>query len=43
MKDENIETHPGCTVRDEQFYSYRREKDHSGRMMAVIQMCKTEV
>lgn len=38
MKDKNIEIHPGCTVRDKQYYSYRREKEQSGRMMAVIQM-----
>lgn len=38
MKNENIEVHPDCTIANHQYYSYRREKDQSGRMMAVIQL-----
>lgn len=35
----NIETDSGCTIEGEQqFYSYRRGKEQSGRMMAVIQL-----
>lgn len=34
-----IEVHAGCTVADApDFYSYRREGDHSGRMMGIIQI-----
>jgi YfiH family protein len=40
VRDENIDIHPGCTVQDDQYYSYRREKELSGRMMAIIQMRK---
>ncbi len=39
MQAGNIEVHPGCTVNaKEQYYSYRREQEKSGRMMAVIEM-----
>lgn len=38
LSEKNIEVHPGCTVGNEQYYSYRREGEQSGRMMAVIQM-----
>lgn len=34
----NIEIHPGCTVENEQYYSYRREDEESGRMVAVIRL-----
>lgn len=34
----NIEVHPGCTMLDHDYYSYRRELQQSGRMMAVIQL-----
>lgn len=33
----NIEIEPGCTFSDAQYNSYRREKEQSGRMLAVIQ------
>lgn len=39
LKEENIELDECCTVEDrDRFYSYRREKEKSGRMLAVIQM-----
>ena len=39
LKNKNIEMHSGCTVREAgSFYSYRREKENSGRMMGVIQL-----
>lgn len=39
LKNDNIDVDNGCTVEDEeQFYSYRREKEKSGRMLGVIQM-----
>ena len=39
VKQSRIEVHPGCTIMQaEQYYSYRREKDKSGRMMALIQL-----
>lgn len=38
LQPENIEVDAGCTVANEQFYSYRREGKQSGRMMAVIKL-----
>lgn len=39
VKEENIELSPYCTVKDEKlFFSHRRDKGISGRMMAVIGM-----
>jgi len=39
IKDENIDVDSGCTITDEdKFYSYRREKDNSGRMLALIML-----
>lgn len=39
LRDKNIEVHPACTIdKIDSFYSYRREKERSGRMMAVIQL-----
>ncbi|HEX6981453.1 MAG TPA: peptidoglycan editing factor PgeF [Balneolaceae bacterium] len=36
---ENIEVHPACTVGEvKNYYSYRREGNRSGRMMALIQI-----
>ena len=37
IKNSNIEIDSRCTISDELFYSYRREGDRSGRMMAFIQ------
>lgn len=34
----NIEVSPDCTVDNRNYYSYRREKDKSGRMMAIIKL-----
>ncbi|HKJ32446.1 MAG TPA: peptidoglycan editing factor PgeF [Balneolales bacterium] len=37
VKQSNIEVDSGCTISDEKkFYSYRREKNKSGRMLALI-------
>ncbi len=39
VSEKNIEVDDGCTIENEKnFYSYRREKEKSGRMLAVIQM-----
>lgn len=39
LQESNIEIHPECTiVEEDKYYSYRRDKDESGRMMAVIQL-----
>lgn len=38
VSPENIEVDASCTVANERFYSYRREGDKSGRMMAVIKI-----
>jgi YfiH family protein len=38
LKPASIETHSGCTVQDDQFYSFRREGKQSGRMMAIMQL-----
>lgn len=34
----NIETDEHCTVAEKEFYSYRRQKDRSGRMMGIIRL-----
>lgn len=37
----NIEVNPECTIeKGDRYYSYRREKDQSGRMMAVIKLAE---
>lgn len=36
IEDERIEADPRCTVEDQNFYSYRRERDKAGRMLAFI-------
>lgn len=35
---ENIEVHQKCTIDNEDLYSYRRQKEKSGRMMALIKL-----
>lgn len=35
---DNIETDEGCTLSEERFYSYRRQKEKSGRMMGIIKL-----
>lgn len=34
--DENIETSDSCTFANDKFFSYRRERDSAGRMLALI-------
>ncbi|MEX0845922.1 MAG: peptidoglycan editing factor PgeF [Balneolaceae bacterium] len=34
----NIEIDPHCTISDDNFYSYRRQKKESGRMMGIIKI-----
>ncbi|MEX0945441.1 MAG: peptidoglycan editing factor PgeF [Balneolaceae bacterium] len=38
VKEPHIETSPFCTIDDDRFYSYRRERDQSGRMLGVIRI-----
>jgi polyphenol oxidase len=40
VKEENIEASPICTIADENYHSYRRDKENSGRMSAFIGMIK---
>lgn len=35
---ENIEITPICTYEDKNFFSYRRDRDSAGRLMAIIQL-----
>jgi YfiH family protein len=36
--EDNIELSTSCTIENENLYSYRRQKDKSGRMMAMIKL-----
>lgn len=36
--EQHIETDAGCTVSEERFYSYRRQKNMSGRMLGIIKL-----
>lgn len=36
LKLEAIAIHPGCTISDSEFFSYRRQKDSSGRQLSYI-------
>lgn len=38
MLDSKIELDTHCTIDDERFYSYRRQKEKSGRMMGIIKL-----
>lgn len=38
IKKMSIEVDEGCTVEDDQFYSYRRERSLAGRMLALIKL-----
>lgn len=41
IPDSQIEVRPECTIEDEEdFYSYRREGEQSGRMLALIQIAE---
>jgi YfiH family protein len=41
IKKEQIEVSPRCTMQDERFFSYRRERDKAGRMLGMINLNKT--
>ncbi len=38
MMESKIELDISCTIDDEKFYSYRRQKEKSGRMMGIIKL-----
>lgn len=38
MMESKIELDTHCTINDERFYSYRRQKEQSGRMMGIINL-----
>ncbi|MEQ8525495.1 peptidoglycan editing factor PgeF [Gracilimonas sp.] len=38
IESNHIEVNDSCTIADENFYSYRRQKDKSGRMMGIIKL-----
>lgn len=38
IESDHIEVDDSCTIADENFYSYRRQKDKSGRMMGIIKL-----
>ncbi|MGN8226472.1 peptidoglycan editing factor PgeF [Gracilimonas sp. BCB1] len=38
ISQEHIEIDDSCTIAEESFYSYRRQKDKSGRMMGIIKL-----
>lgn len=38
MKESKIELDTECTIDNENFYSYRRQKEKSGRMMGIIKL-----
>lgn len=39
IQESNIELDPGCTMHESgRFYSYRRDHEHSGRMMGLIRL-----
>ena len=38
IQDQNIECSPYCTIRDDRFYSFRRERYKAGRMLGVIRL-----
>ncbi|MBD3615795.1 MAG: peptidoglycan editing factor PgeF [Gracilimonas sp.] len=38
IKPKNIEIDDRCTIEVEEFYSYRRQKEKSGRMMGIIKL-----
>jgi copper oxidase (laccase) domain-containing protein len=40
--ENNIEVSNDCTLHDQKFYSYRRERDKAGRMLACMYMNKTK-
>jgi|TARA_R100000963_G_C4643387_1_gene107172 YfiH family protein len=38
INEQNIEIDASCTISNENFYSYRRQKEQSGRMMGIIKL-----
>jgi len=38
INEQNIEIDASCTISNEKFYSYRRQKEQSGRMMGIIKL-----
>lgn len=42
MKSGRIEVDPSCTVAEDRFYSFRREKEQSGRMIGLIKINERE-
>lgn len=40
IKEEQIEVSPGCTMQDDRFFSYRREREKAGRMLGMINLNK---
>ncbi len=36
LKEDHVECSPFCTISDDRFYSYRRERKKSGRMLGLI-------
>jgi copper oxidase (laccase) domain-containing protein len=36
LQEENISVDTGCTMSDESYHSFRRDKERSGRMLAFI-------
>ncbi|MBO6586464.1 MAG: peptidoglycan editing factor PgeF [Gracilimonas sp.] len=38
IESDHIEIDDSCTIEDENYYSYRRQKDNSGRMMGIIKL-----
>lgn len=42
IHQDHIQSDGRCTVRDNQFYSYRRERDRAGRMLGFIKLNKNK-
>lgn len=40
IKMNQIEVSPGCTIQDDRFFSYRRERENAGRMLGLITLKK---
>jgi len=38
VEESHIEVHPDCTIHNPKYHSYRRDKEKSGRMLAIIGM-----
>ena len=43
VHQENIEADPRCTIEDSRFYSYRRERQQAGRMLAFIMYSQNKI